>query len=273
MKLRYLFGIVATILLMQPHQSQALALPSITDSVYLTSYGSNYFSGPNAPASISASVGSIDPINHPGTATGILNLLVKPFPSISAFATATGGGGANVGGTLDYYFTIVGPADTFIPTIVKFNGDASVTQIGSNFGASSHFSIAGTDFADAYDVSVGAFNSSLHTVGGFATPFSGSSYADTGPYSIRANSFLHVRMSVTAVVFGDGTASAFIDPFIMIDPNFADRGLYSIILSEGISNDVSAVPIPAALPLFGTALLGLGGIRLRAKRKAVSATS
>lgn len=253
---------------MQPYQSHALALPSIFDDVYLTSYGSNYFSGPNAPASISASVGSIDPINHPGTATGILNLLAKPFPTISAFATASGGGGANVSGTMDYYFSIVGPAGTFIPTIVKFNGGASVSQISSNIGASSHFSIAGTNFADVYDVSVGASNSSIHTTtGGIATPFVGSNYSDTGPYSIRANDFLHVRISVTAVVFGTGTASAFIDPYILIDPSFANSGLYSIVLSEGIGNDVSAVPIPAALPLFGTALLGLGAVRLRAKRK------
>ena len=45
-----------------------------------------------------------------------------------------------------------------------------------------------------------------------------------------------------------GNASALIDPSIFIDPNFADAGLYSIILSPGVGNPAPAsVPVPAVL--------------------------
>lgn len=83
---------------------------------------------------------------------------------------------------------------------------------------------------------------------------------------IRTNTIYTVRMGAGAGVSG-GDAYAYVDPFIEIDPTFADADLYHLVLSEGINNilesDPSQVPEPATMLLFGTGLASLIGYRKR----------
>jgi hypothetical protein len=60
-------------------------------------------------------------------------------------------------------------------------------------------------------------------------------------------------------------ASAYIDPFIQVDPNWAlSHPGHSIIVSNGIGNAApAAVPVPGALWLFASGLMGLLGLRRR----------
>jgi hypothetical protein len=62
--------------------------------------------------------------------------------------------------------------------------------------------------------------------------------------------------------------TASVDPLLSIDPLDPNAGLYSIILSDGLSNGPvqNAVPAPGGLPLLAGALLPLAAVRLRSAR-------
>jgi hypothetical protein len=77
-----------------------------------------------------------------------------------------------------------------------------------------------------------------------------------------------VNLTAEAYAAGSGAqfdefGSAFVDPFIYIDPAFPDASLYSVIVSPGVGNGAPApgqVPEPATLCLVG---MGIGVLRLR----------
>ena len=54
------------------------------------------------------------------------------------------------------------------------------------------------------------------------------------------------------------------DPFIFVDPSFANADLYSIVVSDGVANalpTVSTVPEPSSVLLLMVGLAGLAGLR------------
>lgn len=75
-----------------------------------------------------------------------------------------------------------------------------------------------------------------------------------------------VPNSPGAPTVGGLVALANIDPYVYIDPAYADRYKdYSLEFSGGIVNSLAPVPIPAGGPMFATALIALGA-RLSRKR-------
>lgn len=253
--------------------------PTYNNNFYIYAYGDGFSSSQPGPVSISKTANSINPAIQPASATGVLNVSTSPFPSITVSSSASGSGTAAISGSLSYRFLIedlsgvFDPASPiFVPTIVTYKGSASASSSNpSNSGASSYFNIAGTNFAESYKVVTGAYPSATHTLatccGAIADPtISGTSFDEQKTYSIMANTYYHIDISASASVYSDGTATAYIDPYIEIDPNFLDKDKYHIVLSPGIDNIVSTVPLPASLPMLGAGLLGLIGI---ARRKAV----
>jgi hypothetical protein len=72
------------------------------------------------------------------------------------------------------------------------------------------------------------------------------------------------------VTVGSLATLASIDPYLYIDPAYADMYKdYSIVFSSGIVNSLTPIPtpLPAGAPLFATALLALGGGMFRKRGK------
>jgi hypothetical protein len=97
--------------------------------------------------------------------------------------------------------------------------------------------------------------------------------------NLRFNDAFTVTSNVAyAVVLNastHGTATATADPYIQIDSAFlaANPG-YSLEFSQGINNvPVGVTPLPAALPLFGSAVVGLFGFAHRRKSRINQATA
>lgn len=276
MKRNYWLGVAAALTAMLPLPSQAapvtIAPPDFRGSSFYTyAYGDGLSVLLTGPSTTSYSAYSIDPANHPASSSATLNIATNPFPSITASSSANGGT-ANVGGKLSYQFSIVGPDPfdpgnpIYIPTIVSYKGSASASNTNDT-AATSSFLIVGNNFSESYQVTVGAAHVTTHEVDGFNQPFTDTSFDEHKLYSMVENAFYRIDVYVSAIAGPSaGTASAFIDPTLEIDPSFADAAKYHIVLSSGIGNSVAATPLPASLPLFGTALLGLAAFGYRGKR-------
>ena len=75
--------------------------------------------------------------------------------------------------------------------------------------------------------------------------------------------FLQIIVSASST--SGGTASASIDPYIFVDPQFANAGDYAITVSDGVAN-VPPVPEPSAWALSLACFGGLGALRSRRRR-------
>jgi hypothetical protein len=98
------------------------------------------------------------------------------------------------------------------------------------------------------------------------------SAASTVPYlfleDVAPDDILDVSIATSAATqnlyaepLGAGSATATSDPFLYIDPAFADASLFSIIVSDGVGNapispgsGPSSIPEPGSLALLVTAL-------------------
>jgi len=86
----------------------------------------------------------------------------------------------------------------------------------------------------------------------------------SGIINLKTNEFGEARGGITMLAYavmsyqGTESAEAFIDPYLQIDPNWliANPGA-TLVLPQGVGNQLSSVPVPGAVWLFGSGLLGL----------------
>jgi hypothetical protein len=168
---------------------------------------------------------------------------------------------------VQYYFDINGPSSVAVPLLIRGGGSLSASGDGD---ASVSYSFFQGDSGGA------VYTNECNT--GSLSPFCGSfTYSDQrsllsgdgttagmiGSIQIRAN-------------FGasNGSASAMIDPMIVIDPTFADANLYTITFSDGVTNGGGqrSVPEPATWAMM-IAGFGLVGFALRRHRKVATRVS
>jgi hypothetical protein len=145
---------------------------------------------------------------------------------------------------LDYYFEVAGgSAGASVPVLIATNLLTSGTypQYG---GASIGVSTGG---------GVGVAGMTVCTYPGdcAAGQFSGN-------LSLMATAGSEYRIHLRAAAEGRDV-SASVDPYIFIDPAFADAADYHVEVSDGVGNSPAAVPAPGTLPLLGSAL-GLFGL-------------
>ena len=291
MQCGFLAGAASALLLTLSASAQAVPVTVIGpadysgSSYYTYAYGDGYSTSPTGPVSLSTTATSINPALHPATAAATLDINAVPYPTLSASTKTTGTGYAAVAGAMTYQFRIEDTSGLYdpsnpihVPTQFFYKGSASAPTTG---GASAYFNIAGINFAESYNVVAGAAPSATHILatgqGGVLDPtFTGTSFDEHKLYSIVANTYYRIDLKVSATTSGDGTASSFLDPFFFIDPSFADKGNFHIVLSQGVSNIVPALagtPVPGSLLLFGTAMLALGATGYQAKRNGTSAAT
>lgn len=174
-------------------------------------------------------------------------------PVIQANLTQAGGDGNVTGGAgIVYQFAYEGPATSTLPVFILTSGAVSVT------GALASASVSIQVRPLVGGGSVLFRQATASTTGAFVDSFTVNT--SSGPFLLQANTVYEVVMganlSVTDSGSGPGTsANAFLDPTFMIDPAFANAGLYSFVQSAGIA------PIPEP---SDAAMLGVGGLLLLA---------
>jgi hypothetical protein len=173
-------------------------------------------------------------------------------PMISA--SATGDGLASAGA--EYYFELVGPFDTSVPTFVSGIAGASLGP-----------SISGVAKAYAqvqiWDVASDTLVLDLWDCVGYGCTLGGNVIAIAGSYtqslSLSSNTEFEIELGAVANpndASGQDSANAVADPFIQIDPSFAAANPgFSVEVSPGISNSaVSSTPEPSTFSLIILAL-------------------
>lgn len=165
-------------------------------------------------------------------------------------------------GAIYYFFYIIAPNGTTPATSVPviLNGQSTLSS-GPGFGSAAVS--AALSGIVGYQAVCSIVSQETGSCGIHSYQLSGSFNpvtANSGDYSGQ------ISISSTAVSgSGAGTASAYIDPYIAIDPSFlaANPG-YTITVSDGFSNIApvsSTVPEPTTFSLGGAALLALFGLR------------
>jgi hypothetical protein len=205
--------------------------------------------------------GSAFTYTTPGSYTlgGVTGVLFG-FPDAVGQASVHGNKDAASGADafLTYYFTVVG--STFGQTIpIDISGSlfASATT-GPADSVSALAAISVTTALDYDSAEVQAASPANGTA--FSSPvlhvnfYGGSQYLN------------FVQLHASASGYG-GFAQASADPYIYIDPSFANAASYSIAVSQGIGNSqASATPEPASFTLIGIAFCAAALLR---RRKAV----
>ena len=184
-----------------------------------------------------------------GTSHATANSTANQFVSSTASAFGSGVAAASEA-SVAYYFSVVGPSGNSVP--LKFSGSGSVTDSGSAASAA---------FMDIYVNDVPYYFYDPACAGGtcpgsfnYATTISvtsgnglGSGVGATGRIVLKAST----------IASDNGAASAWIDPFVTVDPTFGDANLYSVQFSPGVTQGGAAVPEPDTWSLM---MLGVGGV-------------
>jgi len=188
-----------------------------------------------------------------GGATSALTL--SPVAGATAHADYAGGINTLVQASADviYYFEVVGGnANDVVPLLIatELFSNASTTDTGA-FASASLF-VHGSAMREDQQVIV-CTNGSCGTS---ATSFSGT--VATRALSGATDNFIHLGVEAgVGDSVGAQFANASADPWIYVDPSFANASMYSIVVSEGVANAipaVSAVPEPSIADLIAAAL-------------------
>lgn len=197
------------------------------------------------PESLTVSFTSVPGTIFNGTVT------TTAGPLILANLGQTGGDGNIVGSaSIIYQIAYEGPATSTLPVFIIASGAVSVT------GASATTSVSMQVRRFSGDPPVVYRDATASTSGALVSSFTLT--PAIGPFLLQANTTYEVVLGANLSVADSGsgpgsTASAFVDPTFVIDPSFANAGMYTFVQSAGI------VPVPEP---GSVALLCAGGLLL-----------
>jgi hypothetical protein len=185
------------------------------------------------------------------------------IPSLAAEVNVDDGTTGIAGSNLSYYVAFAG-ADGTVPVTIRANGSASLApftplpqgavrdRFNNDAKAFLHISeVGGSDVV----VLLAESNLDAHT--------GGHLFSLDQQYMLKANTLYEV------VMYADVYAAFGVIGDAFVDPSFIAPAGYTILTSAGIGNGaVATTPIPAALPLFASALGGLGLFGWRRRKAA-----
>jgi hypothetical protein len=152
----------------------------------------------------------------------------------------------------DYYFEVIGgTSGDVVPILVQTTLSTSASYPDYAYA---ELRVGGQDEMVCTDGSCGAseFDGTLSLTASVGTAVE-----------------VHLRAGSEESYSAGGDVSASADPYIYIDPTFANAGQYSIEVSSGAGNSLAAVPEPASwIVMLGG--LGLAGCVMRGRRKALA---
>lgn len=188
------------------------------------------------------------------TASGFGN----PVPIVTATGASSSNSSLpaysiNATSRLFYEYALNGPVDNVVVplfALIALHAAETGPVSAANFAAASVGIATSTGGGDAEFLNT-------DSVG-----YAGPDLVTTLAFTQLSGSLGYVTLQASASAVGGGTAEAWADPLIYIDPEFlaANPG-YTLTLSPGV---VNAVPAPATLGLLAT---GLAGIVLRSRRR------
>jgi len=244
-------------------------------------------SGPG-PATLSAHGNGATPSDHTvnssaanyGSAEATETATLGFAPSVTAHAAAAGGAGESsaYADSLETWSFVVkrvgneGTMDSSVPIIIVGRGGASWSGTSALYGNGS--ALAQADFG--FVVANGQLNEGLMNLGIADVTVTSASPAlsQSSSFAINARATLStsysygIQINTEVNAFGEGagqsgTASAFVDPQVYIDPTFSQAGDYEIVFSPGIGPGATAPDCSSTIGLFGLSLAGLFTVRKR----------
>ncbi len=171
---------------------------------------------------------------------------------------------------LEYWFTVTGgtPGD-LVPILVHTQMTTDVTPSldpNNANSASANVNLFGLSGPDGGIISTGPFAAACSMSPGPAS--CSDEFEGNLEFTMASGTtgLVYMQIIVGASANSGGAASASIDPFIFVDPLFANAADYSITVSDGVANapPVSGVPEPGVWALL---LAGLGGLGVTLRRR------
>lgn len=188
----------------------------------------------------------LDPI---ACAVGGAHASVQLGPVATVAAEATNAGAT---AALEYQFEVVGGnIDDLVPVLVS-----AYLETNANGASQAQAGIV---------VTVGStFKQVVTCSGPTCSPTQPSAFSGDVVVTASVGTVNRINLNASVAILSiAGTGYAIADPFIRIDPSFAQAANYSIELSDGVAN---AVPEPGTSALFGGAIAGLAWRRRRMPR-------
>lgn len=211
--------------------------------------------------------------------TGTLSPGTNGSVSASASAAYNSGDSSAYVAALNLYFQIINIGGvtgvTSVPVIIGGQGMVTQTVQTNNdvwLGIQNE-AVGGLQViaSACSEVHAGTCSNSGYTL---QSSFNVAETLSLSPNTSASNSYYDLVGSLYISANGDfipsGTTdsqSGYLDPYVIIDPTFADASDFEILFSSNVGN-FAATPLPAALPLFAGGLGFLGFVAGHRKRKA-----
>jgi len=193
-------------------------------------------------------------------------------PAASADLTSGGctsngcaGGSYGVSSKVDYHIEVIGAAGVNVPYYFDTAGGITATgQFGTGSATVSLIAPGG--------IGLTGFTAQTILEEDGTVACSGGCVNSTQHISLLSNTQYAIEVSAGAGAFTNSAASvhAWADPFIFIDPTFANGNQFSLLISDGVGN-TPAVPEPSTWAMMILGFAGVGFMAYRRKAKAAMA--